>query len=381
MTAALREQPALDVEIAATDADGPDARITANDLPVHAGVVHLFPRQRGETLKYSPALSAWLDVHAADYDVIHVHSLWNYPVAAACRAARKSGVPYVLRPCGMLSDYTWQKSAWKKRAWWWLHERQNVRAAAGFHVTSDAERNEVRRLGVPTPVEVIPLGIAEEAWQTPADPHWLRAQCPQAGERPIVLFLSRLHPKKGIVDLLLPAFARLNGDAFLAIVGGEDDHAPGYRRQIDAEVYRLGLRDRVSLLGPVPPSRRWTAFDGCDLFVLPSRSENFGVVVAEAMARGKPVVLTSGVQIADEVAASSGGEIVAPSIEALSAAFDSWLTDPARRAVAGAAGQAYVRRNLAWSRAAERIDGLYRGILSTGRTTLEAKRPAETMTT
>jgi glycosyltransferase involved in cell wall biosynthesis len=359
MTAALRELGGIEVEIAATDADGPRGRLTCSDLPAGVGPVHLFRRAAGENFKYSPEINRWLADHAGDYDLIQTHSNWNGPTSAACRAARCAHVPYIIRPCGMLSDYTWRRSLWKKRAYWWLLERRNVRSAAAFHVTSDDERQEVLRLGVTAPVEAIPLGIGNDAWETPVEPDWLRAKCREAGERPILLFLSRLHPKKGITDFLLPAFARLKSDAFLAIAGGDDDHAPGYSRYAAEEITRLGLDAKVKLLGAVPPRSRWAAFDGADLFVLPSHSENFGIVVAEAMARGKPVVVTSGVQFAEHVSRSAGGTVVRPDAAELADRLDSWLNDLPGRARAGESGREYIRNHFTWRRTAERLVDLY----------------------
>jgi glycosyltransferase involved in cell wall biosynthesis len=359
LTAALREVGGVEVEIATTDADGPKGRLSRSDLPGGAGIVHLFPRERGEILKYAPELRRWLIRHAGEYDVIQTHSNWNDPTSAACRAARRSGVPYIIRPCGMLSQYTWRRSWWRKRAYWWWRERRNVRCATAFHVTSDDERQEVLRLGIAAQVEVIPLGIGNDAWEAPIEPNWLRERCPQAGRRPIVLFLSRLHPKKGITDFLLPAFARVKTDAFLAIAGGEDDHAPGYSRHATEEIARLGLSRRVALLGPVPPQARWAAFDGADLFVLPSHSENFGIVVAEAMARGKPVMVTTGVQFGEHVSKSGGGAVVRPDIGELGERIDSWLKDEPGRARAGEAGREYIRSHFTWRRTAERLAEMY----------------------
>jgi len=265
----------------------------------------------------------------------------------------------------MLSEYTWRKSKWKKLAYWWLRERSNVRHGSGFHVTSAGERQELLRLGVTVPIEVIPLGIANDGWDTPVEPDWLRAQCPQACGRPIVLFLSRLHPIKGITDFLLPALARMKTDAFLAIIGGEDEHAPGFARQVIIAVARLGLREKVALLGPVPPERRWAAFDGAEVFVLPSHSESFGIVVAEAMARGKPVVITSGVRFAEHVTASQAGAVVRPDAGDLADSLDVWLCDPSRRARAGEAGRRYIQQHLTWRRTAEELADLYSRVCRT----------------
>src|SRR5262249_26473028 len=151
-------------------------------------------------------------------------------------------------------------------------------------------------------------------------------------------------------------------DAFLAIAGGDDDHAPGYCRQITEQIARLGLSARVAMLGAVPPQSRWAAFDGADLFVLPSHSENFGIVVAEAMARGKPVAVTSGVQFAEHVSKSGGGAVVRPDPAELAGRVDSWICDSPGRARAGESGRAYIRNHFTWRRAAERLSELYRRV-------------------
>ena len=359
LVAALRMQ-GIEIEVATTDADGPN-HLTRESLPAELGTVHMFPCV-GERRKTSPALTDWLNENVRRYDIVQTHSAWNAPTAAACAAARKAAVPYIIRPCGMFSDYTWQKSWLLKRAYWWAVERENARGAAAFHVTSTGEADEIRKLGVKAPAVLIPLGLANDAWDTPVDAGWLRSQCPAAGDRPILLFLSRLHPKKGIVDLLLPAMAALTTPAYLAIVGGPDDHSPGYDQEVERTIDFLGLRDRVAVLGPVPPTRRWAAFDGCDLFVLPSHSENFGLVVPEAMARGKAVIVTTGVQSSDVVIAAAGGEVVQPNATALAASLAIWLTDANRRMMAGESGRKYVREVLTWDRAASSLAALYQRI-------------------
>ena len=144
-----------------------------------------------------------------------------------------------------------------------------------------------------------------DAWDVPNDPCVLSAMCgPNAVGRPILLFLSRIHPKKGIADILLPALARSKSNAFLAIVGGADSHEAGYLETVRREIERLGLAERVALLGPIAAAQRWHLFDGAAAFVLPSHSENFGIVVAEAMgARAAPWWFPTLFQAAEHVRA------------------------------------------------------------------------------
>ena len=166
-----------------------------------------------------------------------------------------------------------------------------------------------------------------------------------------------------VTDFLLPAFTKLRADAFLVIAGGEDGQTPGYAAQIERDIDRLQLRQRVKLLGAIPPTDRWRVLDGAALFILPSLTENFGIVVPEAMSRGLPVIVTSGVQFAEHVVASGAGTVVPPDAGMLALALDAWLVDPAGRISAGEKGKQYVQQTFSWQLTAERLGGLYRRVL------------------
>jgi glycosyltransferase involved in cell wall biosynthesis len=382
MCAALNRLPGMQVEIAATDADGAGRSIDLKDLTGWPVPVHLFRRDFSEQWKFSRGLGGWLWRHARDYDLMHVHALWSFSTAAACAAARRHDVPVVVRPCGMLSPYTWERGAWKKRLYWLAVERRNLTHARWIHVTSPAEAREVEALRLPARVHpvVIPQGIDEGAWQTEVRPDYLRKRCGgRAGDRPIVLFLSRLHPKKGIVDYLLPAFARLRTDAFLAIAGGADEHEPGYEAQVRAAVDRLGLSGRVALLGPVTAAERWWLFDGAALFVLPSHSENFGIVVTEAMARGLPVVVSNTVQACDHVAQAGAGRVVPLQVGAVTAAVEELLGNVQDRSAMGQRGGQYVREQLSWGQVTRSIASHYQGM--GGKTPLTTTRVSSCLAT
>jgi glycosyltransferase involved in cell wall biosynthesis len=358
MCAALNRLPGVQVEIASTDADGAGRSIDPKSLPTGTVPLHLFRRDFSEQWKFSRGLAGWLWRHARDYDWLHVHALWSFSTAAACAAARRHGVPVVVRPCGMLSPYTWERGAWKKQLYWRAVERRNVAGARWVHVTSPAEAREVQSVGLApkTPPVIIPQGIDEPAWRTEPRPDYLGQRCGAvAGDRPVVLFLSRLHPKKGIVDYLLPAFARLRTDAVLAIAGGADEHEPGYEAQVRAALNRLGLSERVILLGHIRPEERWWLFDGAALFVLASHSENFGIVVMEAMARGLPVVVSDAVQACDHVNRAGAGRVVPLEVGAVTSAIEELLKDGQARSAMGQSGRQYVRRHLSWDGIAQAI--------------------------
>src|SRR5262249_26811458 len=154
-----------------------------------------------------------------------------------------------VRPAGMLSPYAFQHGAWTKRIYWNLIERHTIRGAAGFHVTSKEEAAEVRRLRPDARTFVIPNGVNSEGFTLAAAPNRLREMCGLSDpDVPILLFLSRIHPKKGIVERLLPAMAQMRTKCFLAIVGNRDDHAPKYEDEVRATICRFGLDSRVAML-------------------------------------------------------------------------------------------------------------------------------------
>ncbi len=364
LCAALNRIGGIRVEIATTVPSGEalsgDGNLIGRGIPVHR-----FARAFRGKLKYSPDLTRWLRVHAADYDMIHIHTLWSLVSSSAGRAAFRAGVPYIVRPAGMMSPYSWSRGRLKKAVYWRWSDRRMISRAAAWHATSAGEADELRRLHLPPAVHTIPLGIDPQAWTTPPDPMALRRLCgPDVADLPILLFLSRIHPKKGVADFLLPALARLNIPAFLAIAGGADG-SPRYLAEIEATMARLKLKHRVALLGSIAPANRWGLFDGAAGFVLPSHQENFGLVVVEAMARGCPVIVSDRVQSCDHVLAANAGFVVPLDVDAVTVALTQLLAQPDRRAPLGEAGRRYVAEHLSWDRVGTDVAAMYSIILST----------------
>ena len=368
MCDALNRIDGITVEVATTDAAGSQGRFDPADWTAKSTRLHLFPRGSSERWKWSKELAAWLDREAGNYQVIHTHAAWSYSTYAACRAGRRARVPIVYRPCGTLSRYTWTRGRLLKWAYWSLMERSNVATAAAFHCTSDEEAIELRDYrAITAPVSVIPLGVDDAAWTTPRQPDRLRTLCQVAPtDPPVILFLSRLHPKKGIADILLPALAQMKMPAILAIAGSVDVSTPNYPTEIRETAAKLGVSDRVRMLGAIPANERWEVLDGADLFVLPSHQENFGIVVAEAMARGVPVVISDQVQIAPQLLAAKCGSVVSLDSTVLASTLDQLLRETKLRSELGRAGQKYARTVFDWNAVAQQIVELYRRLQIAG---------------
>jgi len=365
----LNRIPGIHVEIATTVAEsGVPNRETVS---VNKTTIHRFARSNPRGVKHSRELTRWLRSRASEFDLIHIHTLWSLVSSSACRLAGSARVPYIIRPAGMLSPYSWAHGWLKKWLYWHCRDRRLVARAAALHATSAGEAAELRGMRLRPPVNMIPLGVDPQAWSTPADRGKLRQLCgPTAGDLPIFLFLSRLHPKKGVVDYLLPAFARLKRPAFLAIAGGADGSVPDYPCEIEAAIRDLGLSERVALLGPVAPADRWQLFDGATAFVLPSHQENFGIVVAEAMARGCPVVISDRVQSCDHVLASGAGRVIPLEIDSFASAMAELLEDEPTRTKMSRSGPPYARAELDWDSIATKIAEMYRACLRIDRDSL-----------
>ncbi len=289
------------------------------------------------------------------FDAVHLHSVFLFPTWAGARASGRAGVPYVLSPRGMLvGDLIKRRSSAAKRAWIRLIERGNLARAARIHLTSEKERRALADLGLAlAPTVVIPNGVDPPVSFAPdavsADVRRLVA------EGFDILSFGRINWKKGL-DRLIQSAAEMERVKVL-VAGHDEDGVAGSLRKLAEQ---CGVSDRVLFLPrQVTGPDKEALFAAARLFALPSLSENFGNVVAEAMIRGLPVVVTAGVGAA-EIAEESGGGAVAPGDpKAFAAVVAGLLESPERLAVMGAAGAAYARERLNWDSIARRFGDLY----------------------
>jgi len=260
---------------------------------------------------YQPKLVAWLRANVARYDVVVVNGLWNYATLAARRALVRGRTPYVVFTHGMLDPWfktTYPLKSALKQLFWLVCEGPLLNNAGAVLFTTEDERVASRGAFWPYRVRerVVGYGAADVGGDAAAQQAAFRAALPALGARRYLLYLSRIHPKKG-VDLLIDAFAREASAApdLDLVVAGPDQ--VGWRRRLEARAQALGVASRIHWPGMVAGDVKSGAYRGCEAFVLPSHQENFGLVVAEAMAAGRPVLISDKVQIWREVAAGGGG--------------------------------------------------------------------------
>ena len=318
------------------------------------------------TLRFAPAEPSWRPLlrggsnHFADAlaseagrtdAVVHDHGVWMPSNHAAAATAQRLGLPLVVTTRGMLTTWALGQSRVKKRAAWLLYQGRDLRSAKLLHATAESEVEDIRRIGLRQPVVVLPNGveIPEQARGVP-EKSMRRA-----------LFLSRVHPKKGLLNLV-EAWAEVRPENWELVIAGPDED--GHRAEVEA--YARVHNVDIVWTGPVNDHAKWDLYRSADLFVLPTFSENFGIVVAEALAAGVPALTTTGAPwevLNRERCGWWIGIGVAPLMAALRDATE--LDDEARHAM-GRRGRAYVREHLSWDHVAEGMLAAYRWVLGQG---------------
>ena len=261
---------------------------------------------------YCPALRPWLRRELPRFDAAVLHGLWQYHGYALWREARRTRTPYFVYPHGMLDPWfnrSYPLKHLKKAAYWWFVESHVLRHAAGVLFTCEEERRLARTAFKPWSCRevVVNYGCAAPPPPTSAQHEAFRALCPELGDRPYLLFLSRIHEKKG-VDLLLGAYAALvraatAGTAPPALVVAGPSADPNYLATLQQQASTIPAPGLVLWPGMLGGAAKWGAFRGAEAFVLPSHQENFGIAVAEALACGTPVLISNQVNIWREVLA------------------------------------------------------------------------------
>ncbi len=356
LSSALAEQ-GMDVAVLAHDyaglgpllATGAARRCIA---PARRRPFHLGARSAG-----FPALAtrevAWADL-------VHSHGLWLSSNHRVARLANRLGKPLVISPRGMLESWSKNHRRTRKTLAWYFREAGILRRASAFHATSDAEADTIRQLGFSQPIFVQPNGTNLSPPR--ADREMLQAEFPALRNKRWMLFLSRLHVKKGL-DWLLHAWAAVQpaySDWHLVIAGGDLD---GTRRQFEAIAREKNLEASVTFTGEVSGSRKASALANAEIFVLPSRSENFGNVILEALSYGLPVITTKATPW-PQIAEAGCGWWIDPDLPSLERALREAMSKPMEDLRAqGIAARRIAGHDYAWAQIAIRMIPFYHQIV------------------
>lgn len=297
-----------------------------------------------------PDLTATMRKLVEAAHVVHIHALWEEIQHQAALACRETQTPYLIRPCGMLAPWQLSRKPLKKRFYLAWRLKKNLDAATAIHFTSSGEAKGAASLAIRAPSVVESNGVSLRDFEKLPPRGEFRRRWKVAADEPLLLFLSRLHPKKGL-KLLIPALAATRAGQKLAIAGPDEQN---HRSEIEKMVDELGLRERVFFTGMLNEREKIAAYVDADLFVLPSYQENFGNSIIEALACGTPVVISDAVDICDQIRAAGVGAVVPLEVEALTLSLDEWIEGTSLRRQASVRARPFVFENYNWQEIARR---------------------------
>jgi glycosyltransferase involved in cell wall biosynthesis len=352
------------VAVVTTTANGdtelPDdaaARSSVDGVPV-VYLHRTFPRRHFR----ASGLRTWLAAHRRDFDLVHIHGCWNFFGRSAARWCRIAGLPYVLSPRGMLHPWSFAQGRLRKAIAYRLVELKTLRAARFIHTTSDEESRVVSALGVAADIVMIPNGVDAAAPVPAVSVEQFRQRLGASPGDFMLLFLGRLHPKKGI-DRLIAAFRqalKTVPNLYLVFAGSGDAE---YLRHLRETTRDLEQPRRIAFAGFIDGDDRRFALASADAFVLTSHSENFGMGVAEAMAAGLPVIVSRECPWG-QIEEWRAGCWVDNTPAAIAAAIEALASDPAAARGMGENGRRGVARSLDWKTLAAAMLGAYREALA-----------------
>ena len=363
-----------EVSIYTTNQDGPGELEVPVSQPVwREGVeIRYFPIQAPRFWGTSLPLALGLRRKVQAVDLVHIHSLYLFHDLVAGHYCRRYGIPYLMRPHGTLDPFIHRRHRGRKRLMEYWFENRNIRGAAALHFTTAQEAALAAPYTFTTPALVVPLGIGADEFAQMPEPGSFRRRHPEIGDKPIILFFSRINFKKGL-DILVRAFgavARRRRDAHLVVAGPDNE---GWGGRVRTWLEEEGVGDRTTFTGMLLGPERLAVFRDASLFVLPSYSENFGLAVVEAMAAGLPVIISDQVNIWKEVETAGAGRVIPCDANALAEQILDLLEHPEAARHLGRKGRALVQERFLWDRVGRSLAEAYERIIEEHRHNRERK--------
>lgn len=318
--------------------------------------IYEFRRVGPGFLYWAPQMFIRAEELVKQTDVVHGHGLYVGPNQAFGHAARRSGKPLVYHVHGMFEPYILNRARWKKRLAHWLFEESNFEHARLWRALTPKEADQIRACGIRAPIMVVPNGLDLAQFSTEDRMNGgSHSRCaPTLKEKCRLVFLGRLHPKKGL-DMLLSAWARLNRfhHEWELLIAGPDEH--GYQADLERAVDNLDLKGSVKFVGPVVGVDKIALLQSADLFILPSYSEGFPMSLLEAMACEVPVIATTACNFPDISERQAGWECAACRSEVLQALETALQADAQERAQRGQHGRRLVEERYSWPPLIQRL--------------------------
>jgi glycosyltransferase involved in cell wall biosynthesis len=352
----------ISVDIVATNANG----ATQLDVPFHTWIseksyrIQYFPYWDLLDYKISLSLTQWLFQHVADYDLVHTHAIFSYPVLPAYWACKWHRIPYVVTPHGMLEPWALSYKARKKRFYYSLFEKPALQRASAIQMLASTEAERIKALNLKAPTVIIPNGIHRQDFETLPDPELFYQRFPNVRNKKLILFLGRVDPKKGL-DLLAIAFAKVYAQfpQTHLIVAGPNN--VGFLPTAQSYFAQAGCLDAVTFTGMLTGSLKYAALAAASLYIAPSYSEGFSISVLEAMASELPCVITTGCNF-PEAAAAQAAHVVDINADEIALALIQCLSNPQQAEEMGQCARQLIFEYYIWESIAGKMMEVYTSI-------------------
>ncbi len=341
-------RPAIEQQLAEVPGSG---RVHYHILPPRHRLENLFPGQ----------VAKKIDAIINNFDLVHVHSIWDGVSRAAMMSAHRHSIPFVVLANGMLDPWSLAQKRRKKQLFLAMGLRNLMNRAAFFQAGNIDEKAGFISAGIKTRIEIIPNGIDPKQFDPLPPPGQFYAAHPELKNRPYIVFMGRLHHKKGL-DFLAAAFTELapkHPDLQLVVAGPDE----GARTDLETDIRLANLTNRTHILGPLFGPERFTLLRDANCFCLPSRQEGFSVAVLEAMACAVPVVISEPCHF-PQVAEAGAGEVVPLDVSALTAALDKIVSDPTLQRNMSQAARQLVFEKFTWPQIANQLVAAYESVIT-----------------
>jgi len=323
--------------------------------------IFYFPMRYMFNYKLSMPLAQALKEKLWLFDVVHIHSLFQFSTTVASYYCRRYNKPYIITTHGHLDPFNFRKKPWFKRMYLNLCDARNISNAKAIHFTSEGERRSAVNKFSKVPSVVISLGISPKDYRKLPEQGVFRSRYPCLNDKKIILFFGRIHYKKGL-DILANAFVRLakeNADVCLVMAGPDNEN---YGSKIKLQLEKGGVLSRVVFTGMLSGENKLALLKDSDIFALPSYTENFALAVVEAMAIGLPVVISDKVNISPEIKEARAGLVIEPDPSQLFFALKRLLQDSRLREELVSNAKELVESRFIWEKNAMVLIDLYRSI-------------------
>lgn len=357
-----------DVVVYTTNANGETNFPSLCDIPTIVNGVSVFYFNRKSAIApkryfFSTSLAKACKANIIRFDIVYISGNWTFPLLPAAFFSRLNGVPYVISTRGSFMERAMEKGKLKKYIYLNIFERHLVNSAAYIHCTSRLEFEQTKKMNFKPPIVIIPNPINLDPFFHLPTRGKLRSQLQISENSPITLFVGRLQKIKQL-DIIIQVFKKIsnnNSDAHLIIVGSEEDETGMECKNL---VAKLDLQNKVHFLGELTGDDLLQAFSDADLSVLLSKSENFGMAAAEAMASGLPVIVGGNVGISEYVKRNDAGLVINIDDPLLVNAWTDLCVNPIRRKVMGETAKQVVLENFSASAIADQMTELFSEIIN-----------------